>query len=152
AINPGNSGGALVNMSGALIGINTAIATVGGSARTGAGGSIGLGFAIPVDQAKRIADQLIATGKATRASLGVQVNRASAGSGAQVVDVVGGGPAAAAGLPVGAVVTKLDDRIISSADALVAAVRSKAPGDTVTLSFIDPSGAARSVQVTLGNA
>ena len=74
AINPGNSGGALVNMNGELIGVNSAIATLGDSAGPDAkAGSIGLGFAIPVDQAKRIADQLIATGKASHASLGVRV-------------------------------------------------------------------------------
>ncbi|EUA57679.1 trypsin family protein [Mycobacterium intracellulare 1956] len=73
AINPGNSGGALVNMSGQLVGVNSAIATLGGESPDAQSGSIGLGFAIPVDQAKRIADELIATGKASHASLGVQV-------------------------------------------------------------------------------
>ena len=74
AINPGNSGGALVNMNGDLVGINSAIATLGGdTARRRRAGSIGLGFAIPVDQAKRIADELIQTGTASHASLGVQV-------------------------------------------------------------------------------
>ena len=73
AINPGNSGGALVNMNGELVGINSAIATLGADAGGPQGGSIGLGFAIPVDQAKRIADEIIKTGSASRASLGVQV-------------------------------------------------------------------------------
>jgi putative serine protease PepD len=153
AINPGNSGGALVNMNGELIGMNSAIATLGDSAGPNAEtGSIGLGFAIPVDQAKRIADQLIATGKASHASLGVRVSSDATTHGARVVEVVNGGPAASAGLPNGAVVTKLDDRLIDSADALVAAVRSKAPGDTVTLTYTDPSGATKTVQVKLGTA
>ena len=153
AINPGNSGGALVNMNGKLIGVNSAIATLGDSAGPDAkAGSIGLGFAIPVDQAKRIADQLIATGKASHASLGVRVTSDANTHGARVVEVVNGGPAASAGLPSGAVVTKLDDRVIDSADALVAAVRSKAPGDTVTLTYTDPSGATKTVKVKLGEA
>jgi putative serine protease PepD len=152
AINPGNSGGALVDMSGALIGVSAAMATAGGDSPDGQGGSIGLGFAIPIDQAKRIADQLIATGKASHASLGVQVSSDATIHGAKIVAVTAGGPAAAAGLPSGAVVTKADDRIIDSADALVAAVRSKAPGDKMTLTYTDPSGANKTDQVTLGSA
>jgi putative serine protease PepD len=153
AINPGNSGGALVNMNGELIGLNSAIATMGGGDTADAqSGSIGLGFAIPVDQAKRIADELIATGSASHASLGVQVSNDASAHGAKIVEVTGGGPAAAAGLPSGAVVTKVDNRVIGSADALVAEVRSKAPGDKVTLTYLDPSGSSKTVQVTLGKA
>lgn len=152
AINPGNSGGALVNMSGELVGINSAIATLGADAGGVQGGSIGLGFAIPVDQAKRIADELIQTGSAARASLGVQVGNDAGVDGAKIVEVTSGGAAAAAGLPAGVVVTKLDERVIGSADALVAAVRSKAPGDTVTLTFLDPAGKPQTVDVTLGKA
>jgi putative serine protease PepD len=151
AINPGNSGGALVDMSGALIGINAAIATMGGDSSPESG-SIGVGFAIPVDQAKRTADQLITSGKASHASLGVEVNSDNTVHGARIVQVTSGGPAASAGLPSGAVVTKVDDRIISSADALVAAVRSKAPGDKINLTYTDPSGGNRTIQVTLGTA
>jgi putative serine protease PepD len=152
AINPGNSGGALVNMSGELVGINSAIATLGADAGGPQGGSIGLGFAIPVDQAKRIADEIIQTGSASRASLGVQVGNDAGVDGAKIVEVTAGGAASAAGLPSGVVVTKLDDRVISSADALVAAVRSKAPGDKVTLTYLDPSGKSQSLEVTLGKA
>jgi len=153
AINPGNSGGALVNMNGELVGVNSAIATLGGDAGPQAqSGSIGLGFAIPVDQAKRIADELIQNGTATHASLGVQVGNDSAADGAKIVEVTSGGAAAAAGLPSGVVVTKVDDRVIGSADALVAAVRSRAPGDKVTLTYLDPSGKPQTVQVTLGKA
>jgi putative serine protease PepD len=152
AINPGNSGGALVNMSGQLVGVNSAIATLGADSPDAQSGSIGLGFAIPVDQAKRIADELIATGKASHASLGVQVTSDKSTPGAKVVDVVQGGAAANAGVPKNVVVTKVDDRPINSADALVAAVRSKAPGDKVSITFQDPGGGSRTVQVTLGKA
>lgn len=152
AINPGNSGGALVNLQGQLVGINSAIATLGGDSPDAQSGSIGLGFAIPVDQAKRIADELISTGKASHASLGVQVTSDKSTPGAKVVDVVQGGAASNAGVPKNVVVTKVDDRPISSADALVAAVRSKAPGDKVSLTFQDPGGGSRTVQVTLGKA
>ncbi len=153
AINPGNSGGALVNMNGELVGVNSAIATLGGDAGAQAqSGSIGLGFAIPVDQAKRIADELIKNGTASHASLGVQVGNDAATDGARIVEVTNGGAAAAAGLPSGVVVTKVDDRVINSADALVAAVRSKAPGDKVTLTYLDPAGKPQTVEVTLGKA
>ncbi|MGB3012412.1 MAG: trypsin-like peptidase domain-containing protein [Mycobacterium sp.] len=152
AINPGNSGGALVNMSGELVGVNSAIATLGGDSGAARSGSIGLGFAIPVDQAKRIADELISTGTASHASLGVQVSNDVIANGAKIVDVVKGGPASVAGLPNGVVVTKVDDRVVGSANALVAAVRSRAPGDKLTLTYIDPSGGNQTVQVTLGKA
>jgi putative serine protease PepD len=154
AINPGNSGGALVNMNGELVGVNSAIATLGSDAGAQGeqSGSIGLGFAIPVDQAKRISDELIQNGSASHASLGVQVGNDASVDGAKIVEVTGGGAAAAAGLPSGVVVTKVDDRVIGSADALVAAVRSKAPGDKVTLTYLDQSGKPQTVQVTLGKA
>ncbi len=152
AINPGNSGGALVNMNGELIGVNSAIATLGGESHDAQSGSIGLGFAIPVDQAKRIADELIRTGTASHASLGVQVSNDSTTNGAKIVDVTAGGPAAGAGLPSGVVITKLDDRVINSSDALVAAVRSRAPGDKVTLTYLDAAGKPQTVDVTLGKA
>jgi putative serine protease PepD len=154
AINPGNSGGALVNMNGELVGVNSAIASMGGGSESqGAqSGSIGLGFAIPSDQAKRIADELVSTGSATHASLGIQLTQDPGAHGAAVAQVVDGGPAAAAGLPGGVVITKVDDRPIDGADALVAAVRSKAPGDNVTLTYTDASGAAQTVRVTLGQS
>jgi putative serine protease PepD len=150
AINPGNSGGALVNMNGELVGLSSAIASTGGGGPDSSGGSIGLGFAIPVDQAKRIANELISTGTATHPSLGVEVLSDPTVDGARVVTASGGGAAAAAGLPSGAVVTKVDDQVIDSSDALVAAVRAKAPGDKITLTYVDPSGATRTAQVTLG--
>jgi putative serine protease PepD len=152
AINPGNSGGALVNMNGELVGVNSAIATLGGDSGQSQTGSIGLGFAIPVDQAKRIADELIQNGTASHASLGVQVGNDAGVDGAKIVDVTAGGAASAAGMPSGVVVTRVDDRVISSADALVAAVRSRAPGEKVTLTYLDPAGKTQTVDVTLGKA
>jgi putative serine protease PepD len=155
AINPGNSGGALVNMNGELIGVNSAIASMGGGAGSGAGqsGSIGLGFAIPADQAKRIADELVSTGTASHGSLGVQLsNDATKGGGAAIAEVVDGGPAASAGLPSSAVITKIDDQVIDGPEALVAAIRSRAPGDSVSVTYLDASGASQTTQVTLGKA
>ncbi len=158
AINPGNSGGALVNMKGQLIGINSAIATLGaGQGGPGGGGgesgSIGLGFAIPSDQAKRIADELVSTGTASHGALGVQLStNPTSDNGAAIAGVADGGPAAAAGIPDGAVITKINDQVIDGPEALVAAVRSKAPGDSVALTYLDPSGASQTAQVTLGKA
>jgi putative serine protease PepD len=157
AINPGNSGGALVNMNGELIGVNSAIASLGGGSGPGGSGggqagSIGLGFAIPVDQAKRVADELVSTGTATHASLGVQLSNDPSSHGAAIAQVVDGGPAAAAGLPSGVVITKVNDHVIDGPEALVASVRSKAPGDKVTLTYEDASGASQTADVTLGAA
>ena len=152
AINPGNSGGALVDMNGDLIGVNSAIASLGGGqdSQAAQSGSIGLGFAIPVDQAKRIADELISTGTVQHASLGVQLSSDDSARGALVAGVADGSPAATAGLPKGAVITKVDNRVIDGPESLVAAIHSKAPGDNVTLTYNDPAGASQTVQVTLG--
>jgi putative serine protease PepD len=149
-MNPGNSGGPLVDMNGQVIGMNSAMASAGTSpdAQTG---SIGLGFAIPVDQAKRIADQLIATGKASHASLGVQVADAASPAGAQILGVASGGAAAAAGLPVGAVITKVDGQVIDNADALGAVVLSHPPADEVSVNYVAPEGDTRTAHITLGS-
>ncbi|WUD63032.1 trypsin-like peptidase domain-containing protein [Nocardia sp. NBC_00511] len=154
AINPGNSGGALVDMSGKLVGINTAIATMGTSESAGAqSGSIGLGFAIPVDTARRVADELIKTGKATYAQLGVSVKDNPNVNGAPVDSVNPDSPAAKAGIPKGSVVTKLDDQVVDSGNSLVAAVRSHRPGDKVKVTFTDDQGKnPKTVEVTLGEA
>jgi putative serine protease PepD len=149
ALNPGSSGGALVDMNGQLIGMNSAIAALAGAGGI-RGGSIGIGFAIPVDNANRIAGELIATGRATHGWLGVDVGDDMNNPGARVTGVTDGSPAAAAGLPTGALITKVDDRAIGSGNALVAAVRSKAPGAKVSLGIVDPSGGHRTVLVTLG--
>lgn len=136
AINPGNSGGPLVDMNGKLVGMNSAIASLssGGFGSTGQGGSIGLGFAIPSNFAKRVADQLIEGREATQPMLGVRVSVGqSIGGGAVVAGVEPGSPGDQAGLQPGDVITRLNDRLIDSADALIAATRSKDFGETVTL-------------------
>lgn len=150
ALNAGSMGGALIDSNGALIGVNALIATVG-SFIFGPSGWIGLGFAIPVDQAWRIASQLIATGKASHAYLGVQLARDTGTRGAKIVETKRGSPAAAAGLKPGTVVTRMDDRIIASGDALVAAVLSKSPGNTVTMSYTDPAGAIHTARIVLAS-
>ena len=141
AINPGNSGGPLVDMQGALIGINSAIATTGGQ-----GGSIGVGFAVPINQAKRVAEELERTGRATRAVLGVALATSDrTANGAAIGQVTPGGPAEQAGLRAGEVVTRVDDRLVTNGNELVAAIRDHAPGDRVTLTVDE-----RQVDVTLG--
>jgi putative serine protease PepD len=150
AINPGNSGGPLTDMQGRVIGINTAIASLG--ARDGQVGSIGLGFAIPIDQAKRIANELVRSGRATQAILGVIVPGGRAEDGEAVIrEVTPGGAAAAAGIRPGEMITRVDDRVIDSGDALVAAIRSRSPGSQVKITVKDSAGATREVQTTLGS-
>jgi putative serine protease PepD len=141
AINPGNSGGPLVDMQGTLIGINSAIATTGAE-----GGSIGVGFSIPINQARRVAEELERTGRATRAVLGVGLAaRGRATNGAVIGEVEPGGPADQAGVRVNEVVTRVDDRLVTNGNELIAAIRDHAPGDRVTLT-VD----GRQVPVTLG--
>jgi putative serine protease PepD len=151
AINPGNSGGALIDLAGRVVGINSSIKTAGGG---GQGGNIGLGFAIPVDQAKPIIDELVRSGKATHARLGVTVGDAGSSdglaTGAQIGEVTPGGAADKAGLKAGDVVVTVDSKAIASGDALVAAVRSHRPGDKVTLQ-VKQGGSTKDVTVTLAS-
>ena len=155
AINPGNSGGPLVNLRGEVVGVNSAIASLGAGAG-GQSGSIGLGFSIPIDQARTIAQELIDTGSATHAQLGVSVQDASAAGssafsdGAAVAAVTAGGAAEGAGLAAGDVITKVGDRPVDSADALIAAVRSHRPGDEVVITY-QRDGDESTAQVTLGS-
>jgi putative serine protease PepD len=137
AINPGNSGGALVDSTGAVVGINTAIRSLGGSSPS-EGGSIGLGFAIPIETARTIGEELIRTGRVTHADLGVNVRSVTDGQidGAQVQNVVVGGSAARAGIVEGDVIVKVGDRAITGADALIVAVRAKNPGDVVPIQLV----------------
>jgi putative serine protease PepD len=150
ALNPGSSGGALVDMDGELIGMNSAIAALAGAGGIRSG-SIGIGFAIPVDNASRIARELIASGRATHGWLGVDVGDDPNNRGAKITGVTDGSPAAVAGLPIGSVITKVDDVVTGSANAFVAAVRSRAPGTQINLGCIEPSGVSRTVAVTLGS-
>jgi len=147
AINPGNSGGALVDTQARLIGVTSSIASLG-SGSGGQPGSIGLGFAIPVNQAARIGQELIHDGVATQAVLGVGVTDASP-TGATIGPLTPGGPAAAAGIHPGDVVTRVNDRVIDNANSLVAAIRSQAPGAPLTLTVVSPGAPPRPVPLTL---
>jgi putative serine protease PepD len=150
AINPGNSGGALVDASGAVIGINTAIASFGGGSQ---GGSIGLGFAIPIDAAREIAEELITTGTAIHATLGVNAQTVTDGErdGAQVNNVEPGGPAATAGLQDEDVIIAIGDREVRSSEELVVAIDVYKPGDTVTVEFVRGSD-SQTVEAVLSQA
>ena len=159
AINPGNSGGALVDLAGRVVGINQSIATAGsnsgGFGQQGGSGNIGIGFAIPSDTAARVAQQLISTGKATHALLGVQTQTATSDDqvtavGATIASVTPGEAAAAAGIKAGDVVLKVDDRVIGQSEDLAATIRSYAPGTKVTLT-VKRDNDTRTVTVTLGS-
>jgi putative serine protease PepD len=159
AINPGNSGGPLVNLNGDVVGINAAIATDQSSGglqvpgQSSQSGNIGIGFAIPSDEASRIAGQLITTGKATHAVMGVEVAASSTSTtsnGATISSVTAGSAAAKAGLKAGDIVTALDGQRIDQADALIAAVRSHAPGEKVSVVYTR-GGSSRTVTLTLGS-
>ncbi len=136
AINPGNSGGPLVDMTGAVVGINSSIRTA--SSQTSAqSGSIGLGFAIPIDEVMPIVDQMAAGDTPTHARLGLQVGNPQPGdeAGAVVREVTAGSTAAEGGLAAGDVITQIDDVRISGADSLVATIRSYRPGDSVRVTW-----------------
>lgn len=147
AINPGNSGGPLIDQAGHVIGINSAIASMGTA--SGEAGSIGLGFAIPINTAKRIAEELIATGHSQTPIIGVSLDSRYDKGGAKVQTVTAGGPSAAAGVQPGDIITKLNERTINDATELVVAIRSYAPGDHVKLT-ITRGGADLTADVTLG--
>ena len=140
AINPGNSGGPLVNSAGAVIGVNSAIATLGSSFLSSQSGSIGLGFAIPINQARKTAEQLIKTGKATYPVVGISVDMQYAGDGAKIADtanaIVPGGPAAKAGLRAGDLITKFNGRTITTPEELIVSIRSQNVGDKVEIEYI----------------
>jgi putative serine protease PepD len=149
AINPGNSGGPLVDATGAVIGVNSAIATLG-SGMGSQTGSIGLGFAIPINQARKTAEQLIKNGKATYPIIGVSVDMRSTEKGALVASkstaVLPGGPAAKAGIKPGDLITEFAGRVINSAEELIVAVRSHDVGDSVLIKY---TRAGKSYEVTL---
>ena len=156
SINPGNSGGALVNCAGKLVGVPTAGATVPSPSGQSGGGSIGLGFAIPVDLAKSIADEIIATGRVTHAFFGVQTTPIPPAAAAQagvpeglfVQAVSPGGPAAAAGLRPEDVITSIDGKPATSNIQLQELTLTKKPGDTVSIGY-DRGGHSAKATVTL---
>ncbi len=151
AINPGNSGGPLVNSTGAVIGVNSAIASLGTSF-SGQSGSIGLGFAIPINQARKTADQLIKTGKATYPVMGISVDMNYSGDGAMIaktgVAIVPGGAAAKAGLKSGDIITEIDGRAITSSDELIVAIRSHNVGEKIEVTY-KRNGVSKTVTLTL---
>jgi putative serine protease PepD len=138
AINPGNSGGPLVDLSGAVIGVNSAIATTG-SAFGGQSGSIGLGFAIPINQARKTADQLIKNGSSTYPIIGVSLDITYNGTGAKIPDAAGSvtpnGPAERAGIKPGDVIIEIAGKSVNTADEAIIKVRSFNVGDKIKIKF-----------------
>jgi putative serine protease PepD len=158
AINPGNSGGPLVNTQGEIIGVNVAIASADSSSSSSTqSGNIGVGFSIPINQAKRVAQEIISTGKATHGQLGLSVQDKTSGSssdftaGAQIASVTSGSAADKAGLQAGDVVTGLAGRTVTDASELTAAAREQAAGATVKITF-QRNGQEQSADITLDAA
>ena len=150
AINPGNSGGALVDAQGRIIGVNSAIATLSSG---GTSGSIGLGFSIPINEAKRVIEEIISTGKSTRPVLGVFFDTEFTGIGARILRLSPGEGAEKAGIPAGSVVRTIDGVKIPDEIAAIVKIRSYAPGTTITVVVDLPnSGGSKSFKVTLGTA
>jgi len=147
AINPGNSGGPLVDGNGAVIGVNSAIASMGAMQGSQAG-SIGLGFAIPIDTAKRIADEIITTGSSKTPVIGVQLDMSFEGPGGKVVEVTPGGAAELAGMRVDDVILQVNGQRIADPTTLIVTIRSFAPGNTLTLT-VDRDGQTLQLPVTL---
>ncbi|MFJ5778542.1 S1C family serine protease [Streptomyces sp. NPDC093094] len=160
SINPGNSGGPLLDAKGNVIGINSAIqsSSNGGFGGSGQSGSIGLGFAIPINQAEYVAKQLIKSGKPVYAKIGASVSLEGTTGGAKITDtgaggadpVEAGGPAAKAGLKPGDVITKLDDHVIDSGPTLIGEIWTHQPGDKVTITY-ERGGRTDTVELTLGS-
>ncbi|MEU4034106.1 S1C family serine protease [Streptomyces collinus] len=159
SINPGNSGGPLLDASGAVIGINSAIqSSSSGGLGSGQSGSIGLGFAIPINQAKYVAQQLIKTGKPVYAKIGASVSLEDSTGGAKITDqgtggsaaVESGGPADKAGLKPGDVIVKLDDHVIDSGPTLIGEIWTHKPGDKVTVTY-KRGGDEHTVDLALGS-
>jgi len=150
AINPGNSGGALVDASGKLIGVNSAIATLSSG---GASGSIGLGFSIPINEAKRVVDEIIATGKSTRPVLGVFFDQTYTGIGAKISRLSPGDGAEKAGIPAGSVIKSIEGFKITDDVSAIVRIRAATPGSTITIIVELPNnGGLKTFKVTLGSA
>ena len=148
AINPGNSGGPLLDGTGRVIGINSAIATLAG-ASGGEIGSIGLGFAIPINTAERIAEELIATGESETPIIGVVLDTTFTGDGAKVSEITAGGPAEQSGLRVGDVITGFNGRQVADSTELVVTIRSYAPGEQIEIT-VTRNGQSSTIPLTLG--
>ncbi|WP_206055949.1 S1C family serine protease, partial [Nocardioides sp.] len=152
AINPGNSGGPLVNMQGEVIGVNSAIATAGGGSIDQDAGNIGVGFAIPVEQVRVTADQILKTGEARYPVIGANlvVDGSLDGEGAEIESVEADSPADQAGLRAGDVVVRIDGDLVSDEVSLIVAIRTRQPGAVVDLEIVR-DGKSRSIEVTLGS-
>ncbi|MFH0249444.1 S1C family serine protease, partial [Streptomyces chitinivorans] len=158
SINPGNSGGPLLNAKGAVIGINSAIQSAGGGLGQGSPGSIGLGFAIPINQAQRVGRTLIETGEPVYPVIGVQVDLRAQGNGARIIEdtddgsepVTPGGPADKAGLKPGDVITKLDGVSIDSGPTLISEIWAHEPGEKVSITYLR-GGKQNKAELTLGS-
>jgi len=155
AINPGNSGGPLVDAAGRVIGVNSAIATLGMGPNPG---NIGLGFAIPINQAARTAEQIIATGEAVYPVMGVRLDEQFGGPGARIdrdegdsPAVTPDGPAAGVDLAPGDVIVEVEGRSIDTPEELIVVLRAQEPGDEVTL-VVERGGQVLEVTLTLGSA
>ena len=148
AINPGNSGGPLVDAQGRIVGVNSAIASLGATST----GSIGLGFSIPINQATRIAEELIATGKSTKPILGVSFDPTYTGIGAKVYLLSPGKAAEKAGITVGSIVKTIDGFKINDAISAIVRIRSHAPGDQVVMVVESTTGASKTYTITLDSA
>jgi putative serine protease PepD len=149
AINPGNSGGALIDSQGRIIGVNSAIATLSSG---GTSGSIGLGFSIPINEAKRVIDEIISTGKSTRPVLGVYFDPTYTAGGAKIARLSANEGAEKAGIPVGAIIRSMDGFKIVDTDTAIVRIRSYAPGAVVTIVADLPTGGSKTFKVTLGSA
>jgi putative serine protease PepD len=137
AINPGNSGGPLVNLLGQVVGVNSAIATTGGSITGDDAGNIGVGFAIPMEQVKVTADQILRTGEARYPVIGAKVQTGQRdGSGAEIDEVIDDTPAADAGLEKGDVIVALEGQRVTDGIALIVSIRSHQPGETLTFTVL----------------
>jgi putative serine protease PepD len=158
SINPGNSGGPLLNANGAVIGINSAIQSAGGGLGQGTPGSIGLGFAIPINQAQRVGKALIETGEPVYPVIGVQVDLRAQGNGARIIEdtddgsepITPGGPADKAGLKPGDVITELDGVSIDSGPTLISEIWAHEPGERITVTY-ERGGKENKAELTLGS-
>jgi putative serine protease PepD len=147
-INPGNSGGPLIDSGARVIGVNSAILSLG--TNRGQVGSIGLGFAIPINQAVEIGQLLIKNGKATYPVIGANVEEARGDQGVVLTSIVGGGPAADAGLREGDLITKIDGKPVNTVEELIVTIRTHRPRETVVLEY-ERGEAPRQARIVLGS-
>ena len=151
AINPGNSGGALTDAQGNLVGINSAIASLGSSSLSQSG-SIGVGFSIPISETQRVIDEIIKNGKATRPFLGVTFDQTYTGKGARIQTISTGEAGQKAGIVAGSIITKIDNVRVTDLVSAIVRIRSYSPGDKASITLTVPTGASKTITVTFGSA